>query len=157
MRLAVILLLARLLGVAAHDLDLLGLDGLVVVQLEVDVLDQERPHIVTEAVRVEVALQGGKPNISDRALVTARRGVRGFWRRFLRSLTLKFSRALTRSWSISVMERSKRATTFMASCGSMRPSLTISSRVSTSVRPILRGESLDQPSLREYAAGLERR
>ena len=65
--------------------------------------------------------------------------------------TLKLSRALTRSARISDMARSKRATTRMASCGSMRCSLTMSSRVSTSVRPMLDGRAPHGQQLGRYS------
>lgn len=43
--------------VARYDLDAVGVDGVRVVQLEVDVFDNEGPDFVAEAVRVEMALQ----------------------------------------------------------------------------------------------------
>ena len=53
--------LARLLSVAADNLDLVGVHGLVpIVHLEGDVLDQERPHLVAESVRIETSLQRAK-------------------------------------------------------------------------------------------------
>ena len=51
-----ILLLARLLRIAAHNLNLLRRDVVLVVQLEVDVLDEERPDFVAEAVRIQMTL-----------------------------------------------------------------------------------------------------
>lgn len=49
--------LARLLSVAADNLDLVGDHGLVpIIHLEGDVLDQERPHLVAESVCVETPL-----------------------------------------------------------------------------------------------------
>jgi len=52
-----ILLLFRLLGTAADDLDLVGLHRLAaVVELEGDVTDQEGPDFVAKAVCVERAL-----------------------------------------------------------------------------------------------------
>lgn len=45
-----------LLGAAADDLDLVGVDG-GVLHLEGDVLDQEGPDLVAEAVGVEVSLR----------------------------------------------------------------------------------------------------
>lgn len=53
------LLLALLDGVAVlarHDLDLRRGDDLVRLHLELRVLDDERPHVVAQAVRVQVAL-----------------------------------------------------------------------------------------------------
>ena len=50
--------LARALRVAADNLDAVGVDLVRVVELEVDVLDDEGPDVVAEAVRVEVALEG---------------------------------------------------------------------------------------------------
>ena len=49
--------LARSLRVAAHDLDLVRLYRRPVLQLEVDILDLERPHFVAEPIDVEVALK----------------------------------------------------------------------------------------------------
>ena len=48
--------LIRLLGQTSDDFDLLGVELVLVVHLEVDVLDQEGPDFVAEAVGVEVAL-----------------------------------------------------------------------------------------------------
>jgi hypothetical protein len=62
--------LAGTFAVAADDLDLVGLDGLLIVQLEGNVLDQERPHFVAEAVGVEVALYFPQRTVS--AKVTQR-------------------------------------------------------------------------------------
>lgn len=61
------LCLARSLAVAAHDLHPIRGNGCLVVELEGDILDQERPHFVAEPVSVEVALfivikgVGGQP------------------------------------------------------------------------------------------------
>ena len=52
-----ILLLTRLLCITAHDLDLIRRDIILIVQLEVDILDKERPDFVAEAVGIEMALQ----------------------------------------------------------------------------------------------------
>jgi len=53
-----ILLLIGSLGAAADNLDLVGRDGVVAaVHLESDVLDQKSPDFVTEAVRVQRALE----------------------------------------------------------------------------------------------------
>ena len=51
--------LARLLRVAADDLDFVGLYrlGTVVVHFKCDIFDQECPHLVAESVRVETSLQ----------------------------------------------------------------------------------------------------
>jgi hypothetical protein len=50
------LCLARSLAVAAHDLHPVRGNGCLVVELEGDILDQERPDFVAEPVSVEVAL-----------------------------------------------------------------------------------------------------
>ena len=50
------LLLPRLLRIAAHNLDLLRRDVILVVELEVDILDEERPDFVAEAVGVQMTL-----------------------------------------------------------------------------------------------------
>lgn len=54
---ASLLILGSLLVCHADDLHFVGLDGAVVVELEVDVFDQEGPDIVAEAVGVEGALE----------------------------------------------------------------------------------------------------
>ena len=51
------LLLSRLLRITAHNLDLLRRHGILVIQLKVDVLNQERPYFVAEAVGVKMALK----------------------------------------------------------------------------------------------------
>ena len=50
------LLIPRLLRVAAHNLDLLRRDIVLVVELEVDILDEERPDFVAEAVGIQMTL-----------------------------------------------------------------------------------------------------
>ena len=50
------LLLPRLLRIAAYNLDLLRRDVILVVELEVDILDEERPDFVAEAVGVQMTL-----------------------------------------------------------------------------------------------------
>ena len=49
-------LFPRLLGVAAHDLDFICRHGILIVQLEVDVLDQKGPHVIAKAVCIEMTL-----------------------------------------------------------------------------------------------------
>jgi len=48
--------LTKLLVKAAHDLDLVGFQRRLIVELEVDVSEFESPHIVTEAVGIKVTL-----------------------------------------------------------------------------------------------------
>lgn len=63
---ASILLLTSLFSVAAHDFDLLRLNVVLVIELEVDILDQERPDFVTESIGVEMTLQKHcQPVLSD--------------------------------------------------------------------------------------------
>lgn len=50
------LLLPRLLRIAAHNLDLLGCDIVLIIELEVDILDEERPDFVAEAVGIQMTL-----------------------------------------------------------------------------------------------------
>jgi len=57
-RVTATLLLSGLLCIAAHDLDLLGLDITLIVELEVDILDEERPDFVAEAVGIQMTLDG---------------------------------------------------------------------------------------------------
>ena len=54
----------RLLCIAAHNLDLISRELRDTLRLELDVLDQKSPHIVTKAVGLEVAL----PKWSDEIL-----------------------------------------------------------------------------------------
>jgi hypothetical protein len=50
--------LARLLGIAADNLDLVGLDDLsTIVELELDVLDEESPDFVAESVGRQASLE----------------------------------------------------------------------------------------------------
>lgn len=52
--------LPRLLGVAADNLDLVGLDGNAgSIHLELNVSNEESPYFVAESVRVEASLQIG--------------------------------------------------------------------------------------------------
>ena len=48
--------LRLLLALASDDLDSLGLDIVRVIQLELDVLDNEGPDLVAEAVGIEMSL-----------------------------------------------------------------------------------------------------
>ena len=50
------LLLPRLLRITAHNLDLLRCNGILVIQLKVDVFNQKRPYFVAEAVGIKMAL-----------------------------------------------------------------------------------------------------
>lgn len=50
------LLLPRLFRITANNLDLLRRHGVLIIQLEVDVLDQKRPYFVAEAVGVKMPL-----------------------------------------------------------------------------------------------------
>lgn len=59
------------------------------------------------------------------------------WRYSQRARTLKLRRVFTLSASTSVMDLSKVAMTFIASCGSMRPEWTSSSRESMRASPML--------------------
>jgi hypothetical protein len=52
----ILLSLTWTLGVAADDLDPVGMDLVRVVELEVDVFDNKRPDIVAEAVRIKMSL-----------------------------------------------------------------------------------------------------
>ena len=50
------LLLPRLLRIAAHNLNLLRRDIVLIVQLEIDILDKERPDLVAKPVRIQMTL-----------------------------------------------------------------------------------------------------
>lgn len=56
------LLLPRLLRIAAHDLDLLSRDIVLIVQLEIDIFDKEGPDFVAEAVGIQMTLFVGPPH-----------------------------------------------------------------------------------------------
>lgn len=47
---------AWLLRIAAHNLDLIGLNIVLVVELEINILDQKSPNIIAEAICIEVSL-----------------------------------------------------------------------------------------------------
>lgn len=52
-----LLRIARSLAVAAHDFDLVGMDRLArVLHLERNILNQESPDLVAEAIRIKVTL-----------------------------------------------------------------------------------------------------
>lgn len=48
--------LPRTLAIAADNLDLIRSHGLVILQLERHILDQERPDLIAESIRIEMAL-----------------------------------------------------------------------------------------------------
>lgn len=50
------LLLSGLLRIAAHDLDLLCRDIVLIIELEVDIFDEEGPDFVAEAICIQMAL-----------------------------------------------------------------------------------------------------
>lgn len=50
------LLLPRLFRIAAHNLNLLRRDVVLIVQLEIDILDEERPDLVAKAVGIQMTL-----------------------------------------------------------------------------------------------------
>lgn len=52
------LLLPRLLRIAAHNLNLLRRNVILIIELEIDVLDEERPDLVAEPVGVQMTLFG---------------------------------------------------------------------------------------------------
>lgn len=87
------LLLSRLLRIAAHNLDPLGLNVVLIVELEVDILDQKRPHLVTEAISIQMTLHG-------------RLSASPTSPKYPAIITLKFMRALTLSPKTSVIDLS---------------------------------------------------
>lgn len=127
------------LAVAAHNLDLVRADGLLVIQLKIDILDEESPDFVAESICVKVALQ--TENTSDQHPLFHPRSATGNVPKLAKHKrarhTLKFNRVRTLSASTSVIIRSKVERIFMASWGSIRPSLIRSSRVSVKDRPRL--------------------
>lgn len=106
---AIILLLPRLLSIAANNLDLLSLHRILVVELEVDIFDEERPHFIAKSVRIQMTLPA--PFCQPWPLQSPP----------ILAPTLKFKRAFTLSASTSVIDLSKVAMTFMAVWGSIRP------------------------------------
>ena len=50
------LLLPRLLRIAAHDLDLLSRDIVLIVKLKIDIFDEKGPDFVAEAVGIQMTL-----------------------------------------------------------------------------------------------------
>ena len=54
--LTTMLLLTRFLGVAGHDLNFVCSEFVGALCFELDVFDEESPHVVTEAIRLEVSL-----------------------------------------------------------------------------------------------------
>jgi len=87
------LLLSGLLRIAAHDLDLLGLDVTLIVELEVHILNKERPNFIAEAIGIQMTLHGLLSATSPQPDA-------------LPFITLKFMRALTLSPNTSVMDLS---------------------------------------------------
>ena len=49
-------LFSRFLCIAAHNLDLLSLDVVLIVKLEINILDEECPDFVAEAVGIQMTL-----------------------------------------------------------------------------------------------------
>ena len=86
--------LTRALGVAADNLNLIGLDGVgAVIHLEGNILDEEGPHFVAESVRIEAALFARRV-VSKAELPSCRLGA---------SFTLNCKRLRTFFCSASVM------------------------------------------------------
>jgi hypothetical protein len=112
------------LCIHSDDLNLVGVKARGVVELEVDVLDDEGPHFVTEAVGIEVALY---MPLAYYDLVD-----------FAESMcTLKLNLAFTFSANTSATTRSNVASTFSATCGSIWPLVMKASSASVSAVPML--------------------
>ena len=108
-------LLARLFAVHRDDLYSVGMHGLRTVQLEVDILDDEGPNFVTEAVGIEMALTTARLRPSNVF-------VEGL------SVTLKDIRAFTFSAKTSATIRSKCWSILIAIWGSiLRSDMNLSS------------------------------
>lgn len=116
--------LAWTFGVAADNLDSVGVYLVRVVQLEIDILDNESPDVVAEAVSIEVSLQVDLQPSTLQFQTNAKP-------------TLNVSRLLTFSERTSATALSKLARIFMASCGSMRRSVMRLSSVSVRAPPRL--------------------
>ena len=55
------LLLPRLLRIAAHNLNLVRRDVVLIIKLEIDILDEKRPDFVAKAVGIQMTLCSEKP------------------------------------------------------------------------------------------------
>ena len=49
--------LSWLLRAAAHDLHLIGSNGGLIIEAEGDIANEERPHLVTEAIGIQMSLR----------------------------------------------------------------------------------------------------
>lgn len=134
-----ILHLSRPLAIAADNLHLVSEDIALIVQLEVNILDKERPHFVAESVGIQMALHiqlvtvrhNQSPPSSLLLLIPSSRIFPA------ERCTLNDNFTCTFSASTSVITRSNVDRIFIASCGSIRPSFIKSSSVSVRERPIL--------------------
>lgn len=128
------------LAVAADDLHLVCCDRRLVVQFEGHVLDEESPDFVAESVGIKVTLRSGNTSLVSISRSKAPRAghlnsTRGYPQAAQHTLNVSLARTL--SARTSVTTRSKVERIFIANCGSIRPSLIRSSRVSVSDRPRL--------------------
>lgn len=62
-------LLSLLFALARHDLDLVCLNTVLIVQLELHILDNERPDFITETICIQMSLYG--PSATPRAYTRA--------------------------------------------------------------------------------------
>ena len=62
------LLFSRFLCIAAHNFDLLCLHIGLIIQLEVDILDEESPDFIAEAICVQMALHSSMSAIDVTSL-----------------------------------------------------------------------------------------
>lgn len=128
------------LCITADNLDSVGVDLVRIVELEVDVLDYKRPHIVAEPVGIEVALR-------EPGSVCSCLNASFELRQSRHEPTLNVSLALTLSASTSATALSKFARIFIASWGSMRRSVIRLSSVSVRAPPRL--SAVSQRALRD--------
>lgn len=131
------------LAIASYNLHLIGIECLASVSdLEVHILDEECPHLVTESVCIkfclatEVPVSRGNPSEAKGRELIVRSAPPDIIMKGEATLKVSFSSLLFPANSCAI-ERSKCESTFMASCGSMRPSLIRSSTVSMRAAPIL--------------------
>ena len=141
-----------LLNITSNNLNLLRLYALPIIKFEINILDHKRPHLVAESIHVEMALYNTQTLISSIKKIAPSSLPNGKGCTCCIYLTLKVSRPLAFSASASATALSKRLTTRMASCGSIRPSSTSSSRVSTRVVPML-GEGSAMTFLSHFVGG----
>lgn len=62
----------RPLAITAHNLDLIRRNSLLIIEFKGNILDQERPYFVTEAVCIEVALSQEPSSVTPPQILTVK-------------------------------------------------------------------------------------